>query len=280
MSSRNLVASLPFFRAQAGMAALLVVMAGIFACGPEEEKKRPGFDIPGNGDNNDDGPEAIIGNWADPDGNIVSISEERWDSLQLLAKVVKINASEGYLIVETSDSSFSKQMWTQFEDDEFYLCQLSGNSSIAAAENRRGADPEDLEAGCGESPWVLMSASDPDIEISGKWRDEFNSTFTFTYRSWERRQNISQELATVELFDNDERWLIRKSSNGALTRMVWTEVDRAELFGEERDSFFQCSEPVTAESPEDAAEQPSSADPGDLEKGCGGYAWTELVRVH
>lgn len=280
-------------RLPASLALCALVLAGPVACGPDEEdenpKRRDGGYVDEDEDNGTGGGDKIptefmlLGYWKDPSGDLLRVTETRWETLGSVKFVEKFDNRDQFAIVQNSPSApvspgqFAKHVWTNWSEDGFHLCVLSGYGSAEEAENSaRRVDPEDLNGeGCGGASWTRMTRAEPDIEIRGRWRDSLGNTFTVTGTGWLRQ---SQAGGTTEeevvKYDNGKRWLITRRSESEYTRLVWTEPDQ--------DRFLYCEDyPVGGYPSADAAESAvSQLDPTNLENGCRGWAWRQLVRVH
>lgn len=269
----------------AGLAALALACGGLWACGPDEKPKPPGFEVPDGGDNGGDGDKnpdtaLVFGDWAYENGDIISVSEKRWESVQSVSKVVKVNAAEHYIIVQTAppDSTYTKHVWTRFDDEQFYHCPVARISKLEDAEQSTRAKDSDLETGCGGGAWTLLSKSEPDVAIRGVWNDDFNSVRTISGKSWSLKQAGTTRSYEVVAFDNDARWLIRKEANTEqYSRILWTQLEQVELFDDGKDTVHYCEE-SGAESLEEAIENPIESDSEDLLSGCNGYPWPKLTR--
>lgn len=286
---------LPFsFRARGfGLLALaLAVVVAPLACGPadedDESKRRDGgYEDDGGTDGGDKVPAEFLlrGFWKDPSGDLLKVTDTRWETLTSVRSVVKFDNAKRFAIVQnpptapSNANQFANHAWTNLSDDGFHLCIVEyGRATAEDAENsQRHLDPDDLGGeGCVGAPWTRMRKAEPDVEIRGRWRDSFGNTFTITGKRWDRlpsggHNSTSDEVVT---FNDDERWLITKRSNGTFARELWTEVVD--------DTFYWCADtpPAGYASADEAAAAPSQSDRSNLESGCGGqYAWTELVRV-
>lgn len=274
-------------------ALVLAVTAMPLACGPADEdddsKRRDGGyeGDGGNGDGGDTVPAEFLlrGVWKDPSGDLLKVTDSRWETLTSVRTVVKFDNAGRFAIVQnppnapSNANQFAKHAWTNLSDDGFHLCIIEyGRATAEEAENSlRRLDPEDLDLeGCGGAPWTRMTKAEADVEIRGRWRDSFGNTFTITGKRWDRLPSggINATSEEVVAFDDDERWLITERANGSFTRVLWTEVVD--------DAFHWCPDmpPGGYTSADGAKAAPSLSDRSDLQTGCGGqYPWTELVRV-
>lgn len=273
-----------------GIAWLVLAMTALaapLACGPVEEDEDPkGQDGGLEDDGGDQIPTEFLlgGVWKEPSGEFVVVSESRWETLASVRSVVKFDNAERFLIVQNpatapaNANQFAKHVWTNLTDDGFHLCVIeSGRATAEEAENStRRIDPDDLDVeGCGGAPWTRMTKAELDVEIRGRWRDNFGNTFTITGEKWDRLPSGGLNATSEEVvaIDAAERRLITKRSNGTFTRVLWTEPAD--------DAFRYCLDipPNGYTSADEAEATPSTADRADFEKGCGGYEWPELVRV-
>jgi hypothetical protein len=112
------------------------------------------------------------------------------------------------------------------------------------------------------------AASGEALEIVGTYVDNFDSDHEITSATWTNFgvYNISQ-------FDNEARYVIAQNdeSNGSFP-CLWSRFDWT-LDGED---LYYCQSAYNAES-EEAALEAEPADPEDLDKGCGGFEWSQLT---
>jgi len=136
-------------------------------------------------------------------------------------------------------------------------------------------------AGCGddtESDDDGSGRGDPDaggagsgsvedaLEVAGDWTGEFGDE-SITDDDWNG--------ADIVAFDNDDNFAITRNADdadfdpGKFNKNVWTEPND--------DGFHYCTVDFGLDSAADAEATDMTADDEDLEEGCGGFPWTQLM---
>ena len=106
------------------------------------------------------------------------------------------------------------------------------------------------------------------IATAGTWDNQFDMTETIDDEMWDYMYLID--------FDNDERWAITQNPDddehnpAGYNRLEWTPI--------EDDTFYYCTAARGLDTEEEALQAESTADDEDLDEGCAGFEWTEMVR--
>jgi hypothetical protein len=110
------------------------------------------------------------------------------------------------------------------------------------------------------------SDDDDGLEVAGEWTGEFGDE-SISDDDW----NGSEIVA----FDNGENFAITQNAEdadfdpGKFNKNVWTEPND--------DGFYYCTVDFGLDSAEEAEDTDMTADEQDLEEGCGGFPWTQLM---
>lgn len=126
-----------------------------------------------------------------------------------------------------------------------------------------------LAVGCSDDDGA-KGPSEGEIEIAGSWDGEFGDTEVIDSDSWA----FAFETAALVAFDNRENYAITENpadaeyDPGKYNKIVWTEPEDG--------TFYYCTVAFGVDSPSEAEASEQEADESDIEKGCGGFAWSKL----
>lgn len=115
-----------------------------------------------------------------------------------------------------------------------------------------------------------VDAEDGSLEIMGSYVDEFDGTHEITAETWTMSQVGVFHIAE---FDNAATFLVAQNDAGnefdseKWSRMDWT-YDGQDLY------FCQ---PAYNKDTQEEAMADESADRGDLQAGCSGFPWSQLI---
>jgi hypothetical protein len=120
----------------------------------------------GDGADGDGGGDAleIVGDYTDDFGGTHEITADTWtiDGAGVF-HVLDFDNDTDYLVAQNdADNTYSPDLFSRFEwvenGDGLYLCQsVFDAESESAAHDAAGADPDDLETGCGGFPWSVLT---------------------------------------------------------------------------------------------------------------------------
>lgn len=159
-------------------------------------------------------------------------------------------------------------------------CESDRNGSHASIDSStfNDASSDSSVDGGGVDASSLEDGSDgsTDIEIAGSWKTPFangdDDSVVISNLSW---SEPFLKVGVVE-FDNEANVAITQnpsdSPEGVMpnlyNRVVWTEPAA--------DGFSYCITDFNLQTLDEARASTATADPNDLESGCGGFSWTTL----
>jgi hypothetical protein len=110
---------------------------------------------------------------------------------------------------------------------------------------------------------------DETLEIAGSYTDDYGNTHEITGDTWTTMGSVFH----ITQFDNDQDFLVAQNdSANEYNPDLWSRFDW--VFDGDSNLFY-CQAAYAASSEQEALES-TSADRGDLETGCGGFAWSGL----
>ena len=179
---------------------------------------------------------------------------------------------------EYSPSKFNRIVWTEVSMASFYYCTTDfGLDSLLAARAANGAadssNPD--EGGCGEGdfPWTKLTSDD--IEIFGRWANEYGGFETIDALTWKIESSSGTSVSRVIEFSNEDDEVITQNADDAeyspskFNRIVWTQLEG---------NLYYCTTDFELDTLEDAQDADTEADATTpAESGCGGFAWTKLT---
>ncbi|MEC9072785.1 MAG: hypothetical protein VX938_10415, partial [Myxococcota bacterium] len=208
------------------------------------------------------------GEWESPEAGALSITPESWGS----EAIIYFSNNQNWVITQNPPDAFyypdyyNKVLWTHGDNGSLLVCvidrELKTLEEVVESEYLANALNPDL-TGCRGKPWTRYSPVGP--EISGDWEGEWGA-LEVSWAAWGQTEMI--------LFDNDENWAITRNRDddtwnpGTYTRRLWTEPVE--------DTWYTCDGAFGLASLEEAALAEWSANPDDLETGCGegGLPWS------
>jgi hypothetical protein len=128
-----------------------------------------------------------------------------------------------------------------------------GDGNGHAGDHADAGEPED-------------EGGDDGIEVAGDWTGEFGDE-SISDDEWNGSEIVS--------FDNEDNFAITQNPEGAefdpgkFNKNVWTEPND--------DGFYYCTVDFGRGSADEAEQTEMTADEDDLEEGCGGFPWTQLM---
>jgi hypothetical protein len=96
-------------------------------------------------------------------GQTITISDTEWaeelDTSHFVYVISQYDNVEGYIIVQSSeDETWSRFEWTVSSDTLYYCQVVFGEATETDAESDENlADADDLDEGCGGSPWSELT---------------------------------------------------------------------------------------------------------------------------
>lgn len=251
-----------------GVLVLAVVTMTLSACGDATDSNN------GQDNNGTSGQTLEVeGSWVDNYGTAYTIDDQTWGN----QAVIEFDNQENFAVTEgedfeTGEPAFSKVVWTEPADGEWWYCTVDFglDSAEAALNTEKSADASNpSESGCGDFPWTQMRVP---IEVTGTYMNQFDSMETVTATTWD----FGIEQSIVD-WDNQANWAITQNPEdaefnpSAFNKIVWLEPN-------DQDVFFYCTVDFGLETEEAARTTAKTADSGaPLEGGCGESPWTELT---
>ncbi len=105
----------------------------------------------------------IVGEYIDDFMSEHSISEDQWVIGDSTFEIDEYDNAQMWIIAQNAaDNMFNPGLWSRFEwtwsGEQLYYCQsIFDAASLDDAKAGEGADPNDLQAGCGMSPWSMLN---------------------------------------------------------------------------------------------------------------------------
>ena len=124
------------------------------------------------------------------------------------------------------------------------------------------------QSACNEEPVY-------DIEIGGEWSDSYGGAHTIDDYEWVQGGFGPASVFLLETYDNDMDFAIALNgpdnawNPGLWSRFDWTDMD-------DMGGWYYCQTAFAAETYDEAYDTPAS-NSGNLDNGCGGFAWTYMV---
>ena len=116
---------------------------------------------------------------------------------------------------------------------------------------------------------ALTGCPAEELAIIGDYTDDFGGTHTVTETTW----TMGFGVFNITQFDNDGQWLIAQNdSENEFSPDLWSRFDWTE---DGADLYF-CQTTFDSATEQDAVDAPA-ADSADLDAGCGGFAWSQLL---
>lgn len=226
----------------------------------------------------DQGPLDIIGEYEDNWGGFQVITEDSWTAGDLSFEISQYNNELHTVIAQNSaNNQYNPELWSKFQwtndfHGNLFYCQVAFE---AATEDDaiaiEPADPQNLESGCGNFGWTMLREP---LSITGTYTDGWgiHEVNAFQWRIGYEGSDPSV-FHIIELHDN-ENWLVAQNDfNNEYNPELWSKFEWMIT----AEAFYYCQSIFDADSPETAAA--ATADPADLETGCGGFAWSTLTEV-
>jgi hypothetical protein len=125
------------------------------------------------------------------------------------------------------------------------------------------------------------SNADGDLEIRGRWQDNYETTHDISNQSWFTSSAFGDADKSIEYYDNDKRYLIwQRPADDAFnankfSKVVWIVAQR-DLATVEK--FYYCEIVTGKDSFAEAENAPDTSDASEPQNGgCGGFAWTTMI---
>jgi len=224
---------------------------------------------------------SVVGVYEDDFGSSHSVSDDAWVSGDSRFEVVDFSDPGRFIIAENDDDNeynpglFSRFEWTYDGDDLFYCQSVYDAESEAEARSAERADADDLSSGCGGFAWSQLMG----IELVGGYDDNFGGGHEISAALWDAGWAKFHLLAV----SNEDHWAVAQNdcdntyNPGLFSRFDWTTSDLGAAGAAGAGSSLYYCQTGYDEASEEAAVELSPADAGDLETGCSGFAWSELV---
>ncbi|MGC4070055.1 MAG: hypothetical protein QM784_36445 [Polyangiaceae bacterium] len=219
-----------------------------------------------------------LGVFVDASDRSIYVSEEQWSIDGERFDVVAADEAKDFAVVSNADGEedskrFSRFDWTVDKDGAFRLCiAISNAKSEDDAADANDANRLDLAKGCNGKPWLLLS----EPAIVGSYEDDWGTKHEITGTKWSQSVDGSTPSTFTFLeLSNEERYALAQNDQaneyypGKFSRFDWLVSDDGKL--------HYCQVAFDAVSL-DAAREVDAPDYADLEKGCGGFAWSTLTK--
>jgi hypothetical protein len=116
------------------------------------------------------------------------------------------------------------------------------------------------------------------VEIAGAYTTNFGASITITDLEWKDETTFDDviyvSIYSISIYDNDANYLVaQNSADNDYNPEKWSRFDWVET----EDTLYYCQSIFDAETEADADDGDGASDPSDLEAGCGGFSWSELI---
>jgi hypothetical protein len=227
----------------------------------------------------------IAGAYRDNFGGSHRVDDERWTQGDSHFEIAEYDNDMGWVVAHNSeDNDFNPGAYSRFdwtlEAGSLYYCQPVYDAD-SADEARDGAssDAEDLESGCGGFSWSQLSA----IALLGSFVDSFGGSHEISAPLW---ISGSSNFHLLEI-SNDESWAVAQNdcqnpyNPGLFSRFDWfvggdSGGEGGSAGASPGEGTYYCQTGYDLESEADAKEL-APADVSDLDAGCNGFGWSELL---
>jgi hypothetical protein len=217
----------------------------------------------------------ITGSWDDDWGSSHYIDPFSWWSSGVwgeaeLAVTTHDNTSQ-YYVADNGDGTWSRIDWAWDADDQLFVCQGTYDAATEAdAIAAETTDADDLSIGCGGFAWTQLRSPNP---ISGDWADNWgtlHSIDSFTWAQSGEGWTATYEIGTV---NDEDSYLTALNGEDTYYPGSWSRFDWT--YSADGDRYYcQIASDMTTELEASGA---IDADADDLEAGCGGFGWSQLM---
>lgn len=206
-----------------------------------------------------------------------TVSDARWTQTYAVGAPSAFDVSQyanagHYLIaLNAAENEYFPSLWSRFDwtvaAGITYYCQTAYNAATeAAALATPAADASDLDAGCGNFSWSVLTAA---LDIRGTWVDSFGGSHVVDETTWTQ----NDDTYVIASYDNTTQTLIAQNGpDNAYDANLWSRFDWAESAG----TFYFCQTAFNAASAQ-AAQATAAANAADLDAGCAGFGWSSFV---
>jgi hypothetical protein len=234
-------------------------------------------------DDDDQGPIEVAGTWTDG-WDFQIIDDALWrlgawpnNSDHLISQYS--NDEDWAVAQNAADHPFSPDLWSRFDwtwhEDAWWMCQTAYDaadeiSALATA----AADATDPAAdGCSGFAWSMLTTDQGPLEIIGQWVDGFGYEHEVRQETWVFDPLGAPSIVWFTQYDNAAGWII--GQNDAVDSWnpdLWSRYD----FGYVDDTLHFCQTIYDAPDEATALATPA-ADLADLDTGCVGFPWSDLL---
>lgn len=198
--------------------------------------------------------------------------------------IVKINGVSRYLVIQKSasdtfnPSKYQKVVYVANSDGSFYTCTLSPFDSATAAAAEAITDTSDranpAAGGCSGFSWTKISpVTSP---ILGNWRDTYSGKHSIGLTTWTVDFGTPATDAVVRYNAIDGYVIIQKPADDGFNPSKFQKIVLTQFSG----AWYFCTlSPFNSGSADLAAaiaDNTTKTSPGT--GGCGGFAWTQLLK--
>jgi hypothetical protein len=112
-----------------------------------------------------------------------------------------------------------------------------------------------------------------EIDVVGSYTDTYGTSHAITEDTWTQNTDGGVSVFHITQYSNAERYLVAKGdSANEYNPSLWSRFD----WIKKGDKLYYCQSTYDA-STEAEAVKAKPADSSDLDKGCGGFSWSELI---
>ena len=205
-----------------------------------------------------------IGAWPDHSDHLISqfSNDEDWAVAQ-----------------NAPDHPWAADLWSRFDwtwsGGAWWYCQSAFDAATEIdALATEPADPADPATdGCGGFPWSELVEDQGPISIIGQWVDGFGFEHEVRQDSWVFDPLGTPSIVWLTQYSNDEGWIV--GQNDAVDSWnpdLWSRYDYFWAKG----TLYFCQTAFDA-ADEEAALATPPADVMDLDTGCVGFPWSDLL---
>ena len=259
---------------------ILLSLAGLLAGCPIID---PDDDDDPIDDDDDQGPIEVAGSWTDG-WDFHVIDDDLWTigtpPDQSDHHISQYSNDEGWAVAQNAtDHPYSPDLWSRFDwtshDGAWWICQSAFDADDEATALATAApdatDP--ATGGCNTFPWSQLVADQGPLETIGQWVDGWGYEHEVRQDSWVFDPLGDPSITWLTDYDNDAGWAVGQNDPvDSASPDLWSRFDFTWVEGD----LYLCQMAFDAADEAAALAAPAS-DPADLETGCAGYPWSDLV---
>ena len=215
----------------------------------------------------------FAGEWVDGWGIEHVVTDVSWSIGDDSFTFLEVDAEQVVIIAENDeDNTYNPGLFSRFDwtvvDGRTWYCQTAydAESADAAREVAPADDTDPSTGGCGGFPWSPLYEP---IPIRGEWYDTFGGYQLIQEWEW-----VSGDYRfAVTDYSVEDQWIVaQNASTNPFNPDLWSRFEWTEAEG----GVYYCQVAFAEETEADALAA-GPADETDLDAGCAGFSWTQLL---